>query len=147
MNKNNKSEKKRESKLQEDIYEFEKNYRNHKDLEKKEDAKKKIRHIAEELIDSLSDKFSIKVETFSNDNRIDFLYDFLIENGKQTSKYDGNGFFWGEAYGVEVKDIDKSFFISNLKKLFLLCFLDYQFQDKNKKIILTHDGDLTIENE
>ena len=127
-------------KLQNRIYEFEKKHRSSTAFQK-EEAQKELREIAKEITELLEDNFILKIESYDDFGETNKILG-LINNSK---KYHGKGFFWGEAYGLETPMINKSFFINNSDKIFLLFFLDYQFEDSKKIITITHDGDLKIE--
>ncbi len=131
--------------LQEKIYKFEKEILGSglKDFKKEENVKK-VEEIAKELIDLLEYNFIFRFEKFYSDGNIDIVGSFLKNKKRTIRKYEGQGFFWGEAYGIEALHMDKDFFMRYLKELFFPCFFDYQLEDSKKIIILTHDGDLKV---
>jgi|WetSurMetagenome_2_1015567.scaffolds.fasta_scaffold162150_2 hypothetical protein len=129
--------------LQKEIYSLEKKLKSINSFNHRENQVE-LKKIAKEIIDLLEEKFSIKIETYCSDGNITNKFNFLKKENKNPKEYEGQGFFWGEAYGVEVNNISKEFFMSNLKDLFYLFFHDYQFEDAKKIITITHDGDLTI---
>jgi len=124
--------------LQEKIYEFEKKHRDERDLEKQE-TQEEIKVIAEQLMKLLEDNFIFRAEKYYNDGVIEEISEVI---GGET--YEGKGFFWEEAYGLKVLTLNKKEFMKNLKKIFFLGFMDYQFENSKKIITLTHDGDLMV---
>jgi len=124
--------------LQTKIYEFEKKYRNEEDL-KKQKTQEEIKKIAEDLMKLLEDNFILRAEKYYNDGTTNEISKII---GGEL--YNGEGFFWEEAYGLKVLTMNKKEFMNKLNKIFFLGFMDYQFEDSKRIIILTHDGDLDI---
>jgi hypothetical protein len=110
---------------------------------KKEEVSKDLKEIAIKLVSLLKKEFTLKIETYEDGN-INDLYEFCKEKGIKCEIYKGKGFFWGDAYGLEIFSIDKKTFSDNLGKLFMLKFMDFQFLDSESIITITHDGDVRI---
>ncbi|MDP2628926.1 MAG: hypothetical protein Q8P15_03450 [Nanoarchaeota archaeon] len=98
--------------------------------------------MAEEIFKLLDWKFTLRI-WWIHDNKEKKIFDFLRKKKRTSMLVLDNNLM----YSVEALIMDRDFFKKYLSELFFPEKYNYDFEDSEKKIEITHDGDVKIRKE